>query len=242
MLFRPACGSCRCRPATGHRGGLRAAARGEGRLKRPHQPRLAPDGAALVGPRLAPDGAALVGPRLALAAERVRAVAITLRTYAQGQAAQLCWAGPDGVFSEAHSVVWLLIGDGRAHVTWAGSRTCSGVQPSPGAGPGTEGVDGVPLLGGELVPHLNHTWVNDPFHGASFLFQQQHRRLGCALGRKRLSARRAVSARAACLPLMVGRAGGWRTDPSACRFRGQEHVFVPGCQASCGTRLLWCPA
>ncbi|WP_029215354.1 protein O-mannosyl-transferase family [Kallotenue papyrolyticum] len=59
---------------------------------------------------------ALVGPRLALAAERARALEITLRTRAQGQTAQFFWAGPDDRFSEARSVSWPLIGDGRAHV------------------------------------------------------------------------------------------------------------------------------
>lgn len=59
---------------------------------------------------------ALIGPRLALATERVRVLEITLRTNAQGQTAQFFWAGPDDRFSEARSVSWPLIGDGRAHV------------------------------------------------------------------------------------------------------------------------------
>jgi 4-amino-4-deoxy-L-arabinose transferase-like glycosyltransferase len=58
---------------------------------------------------------ALISPVIQLDAEVARAVEVTLSTKAQGQTAQLFYAGPDGALSEERSVQWKLDGDGAAH-------------------------------------------------------------------------------------------------------------------------------
>jgi hypothetical protein len=57
----------------------------------------------------------LNAPLLALDAATVRTVEVTMATSAQGQVAQLFWAGPDGMMSDEHSVRWELNGDGQQH-------------------------------------------------------------------------------------------------------------------------------
>jgi len=57
----------------------------------------------------------LLSPLLRLDARSARAVEITLSTAAQGQTAQLFYAGQDGGLSDERSVQWAVEGDGAPH-------------------------------------------------------------------------------------------------------------------------------
>ncbi|HEX6287682.1 MAG TPA: glycosyltransferase family 39 protein [Herpetosiphonaceae bacterium] len=58
---------------------------------------------------------ALVSPLLNVDAAEVAALEITMRTTAQGEHAQLFFAGPDGMMSDDRSVRWQVEGDGTPH-------------------------------------------------------------------------------------------------------------------------------
>jgi len=58
----------------------------------------------------------LLSPLLALDASSVEAVEVTMSTRAQGQSAQLFYAGSDGMILDERSVRWELEGDGLPHI------------------------------------------------------------------------------------------------------------------------------